>query len=144
MIKIIVVGKMKKDYLSEGVAYYLKQIPLKTEIIEIKDEPLEQGIFIEGRKILEKINKEEYVIGLVIEGTQYDSISLSQELERTLSIVSKDIVFVIGGSYGLSNDVLERLNKKFSLSKLTFPHQIVRLLLVEQLYRSFMIMKNHP
>ncbi|MBU1143816.1 MAG: 23S rRNA (pseudouridine(1915)-N(3))-methyltransferase RlmH [Firmicutes bacterium] len=144
MIKIIVVGKLNQKYLEEGILYYQKQIPSKVEFIEVPDESTIQGVDIEGTKILAKIKDSDYVISLAILGKMMDSNEFSEMLDQVSTYQQGDLVFIIGGSYGLSNDVLKRSNKQISFSKMTFPHQLMRLILMEQIYRGFMILKNHP
>lgn len=144
MIKIIAVGKINKSYLDTGINHYLKQLKGQVIIEEVKDEPNIDGIKIEGSKILSKLNKSDFVIGLVILGDIIDSETLAKKIDKISFEQGKNIVFIIGGSYGLDSKVMERLDYKLSISKMTFPHQIVRLLLIEQIYRGFMILKNHP
>ncbi|MFA6801291.1 MAG: 23S rRNA (pseudouridine(1915)-N(3))-methyltransferase RlmH [Acholeplasmataceae bacterium] len=144
MIKLITVGKMNQKYLNEGIKYYQKQIPYKFEIIEVKDGKDEQAIKNEGEAILKQIHDSDFVIALAIKGQMFSSEEFSQKIEDTMSYHTNDIVFVIGGSYGLSNEVYERCQLLISFSKMTFPHQMMRLIFIEQLYRAFMIMKNHP
>ncbi len=144
MIKLIVVGKMNHKYLNEGIEYYKKQIPVHMEIIEIKDEKNEDGLNIEGTHILNKIKDSDVVVALAIKGKMLDSSGFAKMIEDVNTYQQGDLVFVIGGSYGLSNDVYERANQQISFSKMTFPHQLMRLILVEQIYRGFMILKNHP
>ncbi|MDO9628373.1 MAG: 23S rRNA (pseudouridine(1915)-N(3))-methyltransferase RlmH [Acholeplasmataceae bacterium] len=144
MIKIIVVGKLNQKYLEEGILYYQKQIPVKIEFIEVQDESTIQGVDIEGSKILSKIKDSDYVVSLAILGKMTSSEGFSEMLDQISTYQQGDLVFVIGGSYGLSNDVLKRSNKEISFSKMTFPHQLMRLILIEQIYRGFMILKNHP
>ncbi len=144
MIKLIVVGKMNHKYLNEGIDYYTKQIPYKFKIIEVKDGKNEQAKEQEGRDILKHINDLDHVLGLAIQGKNYSSEDFSKHIEQLMMHQQKDIVFIIGGSYGLSDRVYKRCNSLISFSKLTFPHQLMRLIFVEQIYRAFMIMKNHP
>ncbi len=144
MIKCIVVGKMNHKYLNEGIHYYKKQIPVDLDIIEIKDEKDSEGMKIEGRNILNKIKDSDVVVALAIKGKILDSIGFSKMIEDVNTYMQGDLVFVIGGSYGLSEEVYERANQKISFSKMTFPHQLMRLILIEQIYRGFMIMKHHP
>ena len=144
MIKIIVVGKLNQKYLEEGILYYQKQIPVKLEFIEVIDESTIQGVDIEGTKILSKIKDSDYVISLAILGKMMDSVEFSEMIDQVSTYQQGDLVFVIGGSYGLSDEVLKRSNKQISFSKMTFPHQLMRLILIEQIYRGFMILKNHP
>lgn len=144
MIKCIVVGKMNHKYLNEGISYYKKQIPIDLDIIEIKDEKNKEGMKIEGRHILDKIKESDVVVALAIKGKILDSMGFSKMIEDVNTYMQGDLVFVIGGSYGLSEEVYIRANQKISFSKMTFPHQLMRLILIEQIYRGFMIMKNHP
>lgn len=144
MIKLIVVGKMNHKYLNEGINYYKKQLPVELDIIEVKDEKDIEGMKVEGRHILSKIKESDVVVVLAIKGKILDSIGFSKMIEDVNTYQQGDLVFVIGGSYGLSLEVYERANQKISFSKMTFPHQLMRLILVEQIYRGFMIMKNHP
>ncbi|MDL2292488.1 23S rRNA (pseudouridine(1915)-N(3))-methyltransferase RlmH [Acholeplasma sp. OttesenSCG-928-E16] len=143
MIKIISVGKIKKDYLNEGIKHYQKQISFKIEFIEIDDEKDINGINIEGKKILEKVNDKDFLVALAINGVMLSSEEFSNKLDLWLSS-NNNITFVIGGSYGLSEEVYKRANYLLSFSKMTFPHQLMRLFLVEQIYRGLMIKINHP
>ncbi len=144
MIKVIVVGKMNQKYLEQGILYYQKQIPVKFEWIEVSDEASIQGMYLEGERILAKIKDSDLVIALAIEGKMYDSEGFAKLLDESETYHQGDMVFVIGGSYGLSETVLIRANQKISFSKMTFPHQLMRLILIEQIYRGYMILKNHP
>lgn len=144
MIKIIAVGKMNQKGIEESMRYYMKQCPVKMEIIEVLDEASEQGKTIEGERILSKIKDTDDVVCLAILGKMYSSEEFAKMLDEKMTYATKDIVFIIGGSYGLSDAVYERANTQISFSKMTFPHQLMRLILVEQLYRGFMILKHHP
>ncbi len=144
MIKIIVVGKMNQKYLNQGIAFYQKQIPVKLEWIEVSDEASKQGINIEGERILGKIKDSDIVIALAIKGKMFDSEGFAQLIDEKTTYYQGDLVFVIGGSYGLSEQVIQRSNDQISFSKMTFPHQMMRLILMEQIYRGYMILKNHP
>ena len=144
MIKLIVVGKMTHKYLNEGILHYKKQLPVELQIIEIKDEKDSEGMKVEGRHILNKIKESDVVVALAIKGKMIDSKGFSKMIEDVNTYSQGDLVFVIGGSYGLSEEVYKRSNQRISFSKMTFPHQMMRLILVEQIYRGFMIMKNHP
>ena len=143
MIKIICVGKIKEKYFIEAIKEYQKRLGkyTKLEIIELPDYNYdkEKTIYEEGRNILSKINDKDFVITMEIGGQKLDSISLSKYIYDRLSM---NLVFVIGGSYGLSSDVLERTNYSLSFSNLTFPHQLFRVILLEQVYRSFKIINN--
>lgn len=144
MIKIICVGKQKENYLISATKEYIKRISkyTKIEIVEIKDEKIiAKAPIIEGEKILEKIKPQEYVITLEIEGNQITSPKLAQKIKNTF-IHNSVITFIIGGSYGLSEKVKQRSNYSLSFSKMTFPHQLFRVILLEQIYRAFKINNN--
>ena len=146
MIKIITVGHIKEKYLSDAIEEYKKRISKysKIEIQEIKDEGIlekEKALSIEGEKILKNIQDKDYVITLEIDGKEYSSEELSKKIE-SIQIENSNITFIIGGSFGLSDKVKERSNLKISFSKLTFPHQLFRVILLEQIYRSFKIINN--
>jgi 23S rRNA (pseudouridine1915-N3)-methyltransferase len=144
MMKIIVVGKLNQKYLLEGIQYYQKQIPSKVEWVEVADEADITGKTLEGERILSKIKEIDQVVLLAIEGQMMDSQSFANQINHMNTYGSGDIVFVIGGSYGVSDSVKKRANHLVSFSKMTFPHQLMRLILIEQIYRAWMIMKNHP
>ena len=143
MIKIITVGKIKEKYFIDAIEEYKKRISKysKLEIIELNDLNFdkEKTLFEEGKNILSKINEKDFVITMEIEGKKIDSIELSNFIDKN---ISRNITFIIGGSYGLSKEVKERSNYKLSFSDLTFPHQLFRIILLEQLYRSFRIINN--
>lgn len=154
-ITVITVGRIKESYLSDGIREYAKRLTryCKLDQVEVPDEKapetlsekeMEQIKDREGERILAKIKDTEYVIALAIEGRQQSS----EELAATLSQLSvsgrSDLVFVIGGSLGLSGAVLKRADTKLSFSKMTFPHQLMKLILLEQVYRGFRIIKNEP
>lgn len=143
-IYLIAVGKIKnKNYVAE-IENYLKQIPYQFQIIEIKDEPTKKGMKKEKEAILKKIPKNSYIICLDRKGKEYSSIKFSSFLENLINTKKKDLVFIIGGSYGIDDELLVYADEKISFSKLTFPHQLMRVILVEQIYRAFKIMENHP
>ncbi len=143
MIKIITVGKIKEKYFIDAIEEYKKRISKysKLEIIELNDLNFdkEKTLFEEGKNILSKINEKDFVITMEIEGKKIDSIELSNFIDKN---ISRNITFIIGGSYGLSKEVKERSNYKLSFSDLTFPHQLFRIILLEQIYRSFRIINN--
>ncbi|MBQ0035972.1 MAG: 23S rRNA (pseudouridine(1915)-N(3))-methyltransferase RlmH [Firmicutes bacterium] len=147
MIKIVCVGKVKDQNLSNLINDYSKRINKyhKLEIVEVKDEPIIQDdkavLEKEADRVLEKINNDEYVILLDLHGKNIDSISLSNKIDKLFVSYSK-ITFVIGGSLGLSDRLRKRANEAIKLSDLTFLHQMTRLILLEQIYRSFKIL-NH-
>lgn len=139
MIKIICVGKIKEQYLKDAILEYKKRISKyhKLEIIELPDNSIEE----EGNAILKVINDKDYVITLEIEGQMIDSIEFSNRIEK-IFIEHSNITFIIGGSDGLSDKIKAISNFKLSFSKMTFPHQLFRVILLEQIYRAFKIMKN--
>ena len=152
-IKIIAVGKIKENYLKEGINEYLTRLLpyAKTEIVEVmdskvKDNPNESDILKvineEGERVLSKIKAGEYVINLDLNKKEFDSVEFSKFIQDKMVEGGSSITFVIGGSYGLSNKVKERANYAISLSKMTFLHQMTRLILLEQIYRSFKILNN--
>lgn len=152
-IQIITIGKLKEKYWQDAVKEYSKRLSrfATLEILELKESLLpnnaskadEEKVKIEeGREILKAIKDGTYVITLEILGKQLSSEELSSKLE-TLGIEGKsNIAFVIGGSLGLSKEVSDRANFKLSFSKMTFPHQMMRVVLLEQIYRSFKIIHN--
>ena len=145
MIKIITVGKLKEDYFKDAVNEYLKRLSkyTKIDLIEVSDEDydIKKTLEKERDSILKHINDKDYVITMEIEGKELTSVELSKKLNETL-INSSDITFIIGGSYGLHEDIKNRSNYKLSFSKLTFPHQLFRVMLLEQIYRSYKILNN--
>lgn len=145
MIKVITVGSLKEKYLVAAEEEYLKRLKKHTpiNIIEIKEDKYDY-INNEGKKFLEKIKEDEYVIALEIFGEELSSLEFAEKLDNLLTYGKSNITFLIGGSNGLSEDVLERANMKLSFSKMTFPHQFARIILLEQLYRAYKIMKNEP
>jgi len=154
-IKIISVGKIKEKYLNMGIVEYLKRLTpyVKVEILEVQDEfapeklseiQLVQKCKIEGEKILSKISDEDYVIALAIEGKQKSSEEFANFFEQHMIYSGRNIDFIIGGSNGLSESVITRANELLSFSKFTFPHQMMRFILLEQVYRSYKINKNEP
>ena len=145
MIKIITVGKIKEKYYTDAVNEYLKRLSKYTKInlIEVKDEDFDisKTLLKEKESIMKYIDDKDYVITLEIEGNELDSVSLSKKLED-IQNNNSSITFIIGGSYGLHEDIKKRSNYKLSFSRLTFPHQLFRVILLEQLYRSFKISNN--
>ncbi|MGT2846558.1 23S rRNA (pseudouridine(1915)-N(3))-methyltransferase RlmH [Streptococcus massiliensis] len=154
-IKIVTVGKLKEKYLKEGVAEYVKRLGrfAKVELIELTDEKTpDQASFAEnqqilereGKKILPKISDRDYVVVLAIEGEQFSSEDFSKKIETMTLQGFSDFTFVIGGSLGLDPAVKKRANLLMSFGKLTLPHQLMRLVLIEQIYRVFMIQQGSP
>ena len=154
-IKLVTVGKLKEKYLKDGIAEYAKRLKhfTKFELIELSDEKTpdkasylenQQILEKEGNRILSKITDKEFVIALAIEGQQFPSEKFSKILSDITIRGISDITFVIGGSLGLSTAVKKRANLLMSFGKLTLPHQLMRLVLVEQIYRAFMIQQGSP
>ena len=145
MIKIITVGKIKEEYLDEAIKEYEKRLRkyCKLEIIEVKDEAFDEvkTLLKERDSILKYLSDKDYIITMEIEGIQMDSVSFANKLDNIMANNS-DITFIIGGSYGLHEDIKNMSNLKLSFSKMTFPHQLFRVILLEQLYRSFKILNN--
>lgn len=145
MITLITVGKIKERYIKEGIDDYLKRLSkyTKIELIELEDESFDKTKTLkkEAEKIMKKINPKSYIITLEIDGKEISSPELSELIEKT-NITHSHITFIIGGSYGLDDEIKKLSNYKLSFSKMTFPHQLFRLLFLEQLYRSFKIMNN--
>ena len=149
-IKIIALGKIKEKYLKDGIEEYLKRLRPYTALdiiellpIEIKDENLTEKVLeTEAEKIFSNIKPSSFVITLEIGGKQFDSVDFAHEIEQIINSGISEIVFVIGSSCGLSKKVSDIANLKLSLSKMTFIHQFTRLILLEQIYRAFKIMKN--
>ena len=146
MIKIICVGKIKEKYLKDATFEYSKRISkyTKLEIIEVNDIdklPRAEILDREGTDILRYVDFKDYVITLEIKGNIIDSIDFAKKIDTTFNNHS-NITFIIGGSYGLSDKVKERSNYALSFSKLTFPHQLFRVMLLEQIYRIYKINNN--
>lgn len=146
MIKIVCVGKIKEKYFKDAINEYIKRIGkyTKLEIIEINDlDRLNIADILkkEGEAILKHIKDRDYVVTLEIEGIKMNSIELASKIDNML-FKNSNITFVIGGSYGLSDEVKNRSDFKLSFSDFTFPHQLFRVILLEQIYRSFKINNN--
>ena len=146
MIKIITIGSIKEKYLKDAIDEYKKRISKYTnlEIIELKDEGLveeSKAMKLEGEKIEKHLNDRDYIITLEIEGKEYDSVEFAEKL-RNIQIENSNIVFIIGGSYGLADSIKDKAKMHLSFSKMTFPHQLFRVILLEQIYRAFKINNN--
>lgn len=145
MIRIICIGKVKEKFYREAIEEYKTRLSkyTKLEIIELPDYnyDIKKTIKEESDNIIKSLNKSDYNILLDVKGEEIDSVTLSQKIENTL-ISHSNINFIIGGSYGVSDELKEMCNKRLSFSKLTFPHQLFRIILLEQIYRSFKII-NH-
>ena len=155
LIKIIAVGKVKEKYIKAGIDEFTKRLKVHTKlkIIEVADESASQNLSeaemeivkaTEGEKILSKIKDDDYVIALEIDGKELDSLKFAKKIESLQLNGRSNIDFIIGGSLGLSDEVINRANYPLSFSKMTFPHQLMRLILIEQIYRAFRIINNYP
>ncbi|KRL05826.1 23S rRNA (pseudouridine(1915)-N(3))-methyltransferase RlmH [Liquorilactobacillus oeni] len=153
--KVVVVGKLKEKYLKQGIAEYAKRLNkfCKFKIIEVPDErapenlspaQMEQVKQVEGDRILAKIKEKEYVFALAIKGKELSSEEFAAEFEKLTTYGHSDLTFVIGGSLGLSSAVLKRADAQLSFGRFTMPHQLMRLVLTEQIYRAFMINAGSP
>ena len=154
-IKVVTVGKLKEKYLKDGIAEYSKRISrfAKFEMIELADEKTpdkasesenQKILEIEGQRILSKVGDRDFVIVLAIEGKTLSSEEFSKQLEEASIKGFSTLTFIIGGSLGLSQDVKKRANISVSFGRLTLPHQLMRLVLVEQIYRAFTIQQGSP
>jgi len=154
-ITIITVGKLKEKYLLQGINEYMKRLTpyAKVQVIEVPDEKAPENLSNaemaqvknrEGERILSYIKQEQYVIALAIEGKMLSSEQLAAKLDNLALYGSSSIVFIIGGSLGLSQSVISRADMLISFSKMTFPHQLMRLILLEQVYRAFKINRGEP
>ena len=154
-ITIVSVGKLKEKYLKMGIDEYAKRLGsyAKMDIIEVPDEKAPEQLSEaemeivkkkEGERILSKISPDTYVIALAINGKMKTSEQMAADLETLMTYGKSKIAFVIGGSLGLHDEVLKRADEQQSFGKMTLPHQLMKLVLVEQIYRSFRIMKGEP
>lgn len=154
-IKIIAVGKLKEKYLKQGIAEYEKRLGkyCKFEIIEVPDEKAPENLSElemiqvkekEGQKILAKISDNDYVFALAIQGKEITSEGFANQIDQLSTRGTSSFTFVIGGSLGLSDEVMKRSDAQISFGRLTYPHQLMRLILTEQVYRAFRIIKGEP
>ncbi|WP_062351069.1 23S rRNA (pseudouridine(1915)-N(3))-methyltransferase RlmH [Bacillus kwashiorkori] len=154
-IIIVSVGKLKEKYLQQGIEEYLKRLSAyaKVEIVELADEKAPENMSIaemeevkrkEGERILAHLQQDTYVITLEIGGKMLSSEQLAEKIDQLGTYGKSKISFVIGGSLGLSKEVQTRSNMALSFSKMTFPHQLMRLILLEQIYRAFRINRGEP
>ena len=149
-IKIIALGKIKEKFLKNGIEEFLKRLTPYASIdiveinpVEIKDVNLtDKYLFQEGEKILSYIKSADYVITMEIKGKEFSSEEFAQKIDELTNSGIHEVVFVIGSSCGIGRNVSERANLKMSLSKMTFLHEFARLLLIEQIYRAFKILKG--
>ena len=148
-INVICVGKIKESFFRDAILEYSKRLSrfCNLTITELQDEKIPEKASEkieqekEGQNIISHIKKDSYVIALDLTGKELDSVALSQKIEN-LSISNSSITFIIGGSLGLSKQVLNYCNEKLCFSKMTFPHQLIRIFLLEQIYRAFKIANN--
>jgi 23S rRNA (pseudouridine1915-N3)-methyltransferase len=154
-ITIVSVGKLKEKYLKMGIDEYIKRLGgyAKMDLVEVPDENAPEQLSEaemdivkkkEGERILAKISPDAYVIALAINGKMKTSEQMAADIESLMTYGKSKIAFVIGGSLGLHEDVLKRADEQQSFGKMTLPHQLMKLVLVEQIYRSFRIMKGEP
>ncbi|MEG0430730.1 MAG: 23S rRNA (pseudouridine(1915)-N(3))-methyltransferase RlmH [Anaerovoracaceae bacterium] len=142
-IKVICIGKLKEKYFTDAANEYKKRLTryCNIEIVELKESPTDD-VLSEGEAILNKIKKDDYVITLEILGKSLTSEELAGKINELGNTGKSNVAFVIGGSMGLSRDVMDRADFKLSFSKMTFTHQMMRVFLLEQVYRSFKIIRN--
>jgi len=154
-IKVITVGKIKEKFYVNAIKEYTKRLQAycKLEEIEVADEKCPEQLSDkemvqvkdkEGQRILAKVRDNDYVIALAIEGKMLSSEDLAKHMNNLAIQGKSDITFIIGGSLGLSSEVMKRSNYQLSFSKMTFPHQLMKVVLTEQIYRAFRIIKNEP
>ena len=154
-ISVISVGKLKEKYLKLGIEEFSKRLSkyCKLDLIELEDEKCPENLSEkdmeivknkEGQRILSKIKNNSYVIALAIDGKNLSSEELADTMSKLAVRGNSHITFIIGGSLGLSDEVLKRADYKLSFSKMTFPHQLMKLILLEQVYRAFRINNNEP
>lgn len=154
-ISIVCVGKIKESFYREAIGEYVKRLSryCKLDIIEVADEKTpeqasekeeQQILEKESERILKNIKEDQYVIALAIQGRKFDSLSFADKIEKLAINGNSHIVFVIGGSLGLHPSVLKRANELLSFSDFTFPHQLMRVVLTEQIYRAYRIINHEP
>jgi len=154
-IKIICVGKLKEKYLIQGIQEYTKRLQAytKLQIVEIADEKAPENLSDtertlvkekEGKRILTKVNDSEFLFALAIEGKNPSSEAFAKQIDQLTTQGKSKLTFVIGGSLGLSTEVLQRSDAQISFGKMTYPHQLMRLILIEQIYRAFRINRGEP
>lgn len=155
MIRIAAVGRVKEKWMRDGLADYLKRIQPyeKIEVVEVDDEKAPESNsdaeneavkLTEGRKLLKNIKDNDFVILLDLAGKEIDSVSLSRKIEEIHTRGYNRITFVIGGSLGVSKELINRADLRWKISVNTFPHQLCRIIVAEQIYRAFRIMHNEP
>lgn len=154
-ITVLCVGRIKEKYYTDAVKEYAKRLGryCKLEILEVMDEKIPDGAGKaleeavkqkEGEKLLSRLREGAYVIALELEGKKLDSMAFSERLEKLGVHGVSHIVFIIGGSLGLSEEVKKRADEAISFSDMTFPHQLMRVILLEQIYRGYRIINREP
>ena len=154
-ISILCVGKIKESYFRDGLAEYMKRLSryATTEIIEVQDEKTPDGasaaeeqqiLMTEGERLNKHLSDDAYKIALCIDGKKMDSVTFSAKIEQIKTSGYSHIQFLIGGSLGLSEAVVKRADMRLSFSDMTFPHQLMRVVLLEQIYRAFRIANHEP
>ena len=153
-INIICIGKIKEKYFTDAISEYAKRLTAfcKFSVTELSEEKIrnnnpnqsqiDEVIEAEGKRIMQKISQSDYVVAMCIEGKMLSSEELSKTIDNVSLSGKRTIDFIIGGSYGLSNEVKSRANLKLSMSRMTFPHTMARMVLSEQIYRAFEISTN--
>lgn len=156
LIKIVAVGKIKEKFYKDAIGEYEKRMKAynKVEIVEVADEKAPESLSdkevemvktAEGERILSKIKDDSFVVTLEIKGKGLDSIGFAKLIQdEMIDGFGRDMVFVIGGSNGLGENVLKRSNYKISFGKMTYPHQLMRVILMEQIYRAYRIINKEP
>ncbi len=148
-------GKLKEKFMRDAVAEYEKRLTryVKLDVVEVADEKTPDGASEkeeerirekEGERLLRQIKEDDHVVALAISGKQYDSLAFARRLDGFALCGRSRVVFVIGGSLGLSEQVLARADEELSFSKMTFPHQLMRVILLEQIYRGYRIIRGEP
>lgn len=154
-ITVVSVGKIKDKFMISGIKEYSKRLSryCKLKLVEVDDEKAPENLSEaemeivkakEGDRILSKVSDSTYIVALVIEGEQISSEELSSKIDNLALRGNSDITFIIGGSLGLSKDIINKSNYKLSFSKMTFPHQLMKMILLEQIYRAFRISRGEP
>jgi 23S rRNA (pseudouridine1915-N3)-methyltransferase len=154
-IQIVAVGRLKEKYLLDGIAEYLKRLGpyAKVQIVEVPDEKAPESMSAaeelqvkqrEGERILAQLRPDAHVVAMAIDGETWSSDELARQLGQLGTYGRSHVAFIIGGSLGLSDAVLKRADQRLSFGRITFPHQLMRLVLVEQVYRAFKILRGEP
>ena len=154
-VTVICVGKLREKYFADAADEYVKRLKriMPVTVIELPDEPepaqpsdkLNEAVMKrEGEKILQKLGPQDHVIAMCIDGRQYESTELARKMSDLFTQGKSHVTFLIGGSLGLSPQVYQRANERISFSKFTFPHQMMRVIFLEQLYRACRISANEP